>query len=100
MRGDDFNRHRVAQAEMNVQSHEHQYVVKQFLEDSLMYYYPSGRKQITSIQKNGGFIVLGGGVMWLYFTLAGLGVITVDYMIDEKNPATIAQTQSPVLAEN
>jgi len=58
----------------------------------------NGQKQITSIRKNSGFIVVG-GILWLSFALAGAGVAAVDYAMDE-NAVAIAQTPPPVLAEN
>ena len=63
-----------------------------------MYNISNSRKQIPSIKKNSGFIVIG-GILWLSFALAGAGVAAVDYAMDE-NSVAIAQTPPPALAEN
>lgn len=62
-----------------------------------MYNIPSSRKQVESMKKNSGLVVIG-GILWLSFVLAGAGVVAVDYATDE-SPTAIAQTPSPVLVE-
>jgi len=64
-----------------------------------MYKTSNNRKQIPSIRKNSGFIVIG-GILWLSFALAGAGVAAVDYAMDDNSAVAIAQTPPPALAEN
>ena len=63
-----------------------------------MYRISNSQKQIKSMKKNSGFIVLG-GILWLSFALAGAGVVAVDYATDE-SPTALAQNPTPVLAEH
>ena len=60
----------------------------------------NNQKHVKPMKKNSGFVVLGGGILWVYFAIAGASVATVDIYLADDAPTAVAQTPAPELAKN